>query len=140
MKTENKLKEYVFDNGALVVRAVFAWLDNSVDPWRLYIWNKGCISAAKYLEYEGRDGKIRHVIVHNYALLKDFMQHYNISVEEARILNELHELTHRATDNLDRTEWRLRDMTETFSHQRLWNPFLLRIIKDYFSPSRKLYK
>ena len=122
---------FSFDDGHLKVLASFAWLDDSIIPWRLYIWSRTLASSrstSHYLRYVRSEDRIRReIIIYNLYLLKELMREYDISVIEALILLELHELTHFSLSGEEERKWRTKSDPER--HARKWNGFLLRIIK-----------
>ena len=122
---------FSFDDGHLKVLASFAWLDDSIVPWRLYVWSRTLAfnkSTSHYLRYVRSEDRIRReIIIYNLYLLKELMREYDISVIEALILLELHELTHFSLSDEEERKWKTKNDPEY--HARKWNGFLLRIIK-----------
>ena len=125
-------RKFVFDGGRLeIVNASFAWLDDSVTPWRIYTWYPDARTASTYIEYvpKGGGGR-REVIVHNLYGFRGLMKYWNIDVVEAILLSELHELTHWAMTEYERHTLKLIDQQGIIRHSEYWNPLLLEIIRS----------
>jgi len=126
-----ELRRFVFDNGHLEVTAVFAWHDTNVVPWRLYTWYPDPREPSSYVEYEPIEGgEKRCIIAHNFYAYREEMRYWGMSIIEAIIVNELHELTHWAMERDERLRWRLRDGLRGIHHSEYWNPLLLRIVRE----------
>jgi len=130
------VKTFRFDGGVLIVRAKFAWLFDDTIPWRMYTWYLNPKEPARYIEYEIEDLETgvkerRPIIIHNIFAWKNAMEKQGIKdVVELIILNELHELTHWATSGEKDSYWEsLED--RGIHHSRLWNPFLLKLIREF---------
>ena len=111
-----------FDGGHLVVRADFAFYDCDVVPCRLYVGVRDTVSVGHYVEYEKEDGSRNRVVIHNIYKLKELADYYGLSLPEAIVVNELHELTHYAQTEEERKET---DVTHSFR----WNRVLAEVVK-----------